>query len=79
MSPGSDFGYQTTELKKSNTISKVEAKQGNFLPRSCYGHFGGGQECSEGGSTKTEDMKKTQCLGVLVKSVRAGLALQVLA
>lgn len=31
MSPFSDLRYQTSELKKSNTVSKVEAKQGDFF------------------------------------------------
>lgn len=46
-----------------------------FLPRSCYGHFWRGRKHSEGGNRKIQDVK-TQSLRVLVKSVKAGLALQ---
>lgn len=73
MSPFLDFRYQTSESKKSNTISTVEAKQGDFCPGLAMNILGGLKH-SEGGNTKTQDVK-TQCLGVLVKSVRAGLGL----
>lgn len=35
----SDLRYQGSKMKKSNTSSKVEVTQGDFLPSSYYEHL----------------------------------------
>lgn len=78
MIPFSDLKYYTSELKKSNTISKVEGKQGGFCPGPAMNIWEGDWNIQKEGThdvkRETHDVKN-QSLGVLVKSARAGPAL----
>lgn len=73
MSSFSDLRYQTSELRKSKTISKVEAKQGDFSSGFAV-DTRGKTETFKKREQKGSDVK-TQYLGALVKSENDGLTL----